>query len=87
MTRKNQPKVKVFKKLFISYKLLNIDFVCNFGKFSSQIYPMKMKKYKKSEVIFMDQEFSLDFENLFSFGLTLQEHNETDPFLKQAPCQ
>ena len=46
-----------------------------------------MKKYKKSEVIFMDQEFSLDFENLFSFGLTLQEHNETDPFLKQAPCQ
>ena len=48
---------------------------------------MKMKKYKKSEVIFMDQKFSLDFENLFSFGLTLQEHNETDPFLKQAPCQ
>ena len=42
---------------------------------------MKMKRNQKYEVTIMGQKFNVDFKNLISF----QEHNETDPFLKQGP--
>ena len=41
-----------------------------------------MKRLLRFDVVFLGQESNVEFENINGFGLSHQEYNETDTFLK-----
>lgn len=59
---------------------LNIAFLGDFGKFSSQIYQLKMTLQKGGGSISLKQELHLDSKYLIGFLLDLRENIKPDYF-------
>ena len=54
----------------------------NFGNFFGHISPLKMKRKPKFDAFYLNQEFNVDLENLFSFNQAPGENRLTTLFLK-----
>ena len=54
----------------------------NFGNFFGHISPLKMRRKPKFDAFYLNQEFNVDLENLFSFNQAPGENRLTTLFLK-----
>ena len=74
--------MKSIKKLFLNWQTFRV--FGNFGHFSSHPYPLNMRRFRRPNAIHLNQEFSINFENLISFEVAPQENKKTGPFLQSS---